>query len=176
MIVKHSDDAETDNTDLGFIKFFSKDTHTVYIPRLEVFWDDVDVSGTGSITAVTDMDYTVFAKNLKESYSEGETAKIRFGVRPRFVTASYAATSGYRVTRRLPGDAYFQIMDSRTDEVILPYDDPGTKVSCDSSGNYIKLDMAAFLPERFYKIVLRVEYDGNIDYVDNGFWFKVSRV
>lgn len=175
-ILKHSNAVETDGSEVGSIKFFSKDTHTVYIPRLQVYWDNADVSGTGSVAEITGDEYVIYAKNLKESYFEQEVAKIRLGVRQRFPTASYA-NSGVLTTRRMPFDSFFQVMDSRTDEVIIEYDDPGTRVSCDAGGNYIRVDMNSFLPERFYKIVFRIETDGgdSVNYIDDGMWFKVVR-
>jgi hypothetical protein len=177
IIVKHHTTVENDGTELGSIKFFSKDTHTIYIPRLEIFWDDVDVSGTGSVSEISGEDYIVYTNNLKESYFEGETPKIRIGVRDRFPIKSYSTTNAYLTTSRLPFDSHFQVMDSRTDEVIIPFDDVGTRVSCDASGNYIRLDIDSFLPERYYKVMIRVTTDGGstVNYVDDGFWFKVKR-
>ena len=177
IIVKHSDAVEGDSTDVGSLKFFSKDTHTIYIPRLEVFWDDVDVSGTGSVSEITGDEWVIYPKNLKEAYFEQEVAKLRLGVRQRFPTRSYSVTNANLTTSRLPYDSFYQIMDSRTDEVIVPFNDPGTRVSCDTSGNYIRLDMDSLLPERFYKVIFKVERDGGstIDYIDDGIWFKVKR-
>lgn len=177
MIIKFSDTVETDSTEIGSIKFFSKDTHTIYIPRLEIFWDDTDVSGTGSISEITGEDYIVYAKNLRESYMEQETPKIRIGSRPRYPARSYSVTNANLTTYRLPYTTYFQIMDSVTDEVIVPFNDPGTRISCDTTGNYIRLDMDSFLPERFYKVIFKIVTDSGstINYVDDGFWFRVKR-
>ena len=176
-MLKHSTTSEDDASELGSIKFFSKDTHTIYIPRLEVFWDDVDVSGTGSISEISGEDYIVYTNNLKESYFEGETPKLRIGVRDRFPTRSYTVTNANLTTSRLPYTSYFQIMDSVTDEVIIPFDTVGTIVSCDTTGNYIRLDMDSFLPERFYKVIFKIVTDSGstVNYVDDGFWFKVKR-
>tara|TARA_R110000822_G_scaffold128195_38_gene264006 strand:- start:15 stop:1097 length:1083 start_codon:yes stop_codon:yes gene_type:complete len=174
-IVKHHTTVENDSSEVGSIKFFAKDTHTVYMGRLEVFWDDVDVSGTGSISAITGEQYVVYAKNLKAEYYEDETPKIRFGVRDRFPTKAYSTTNANLTTSRLPYNSYFQIMDSRTDEVIIPFDSVGTRVSCDATGTYIRLDINSLLAERFYKIIVKVESDGSTDYIDDGFWFKVRR-
>lgn len=177
-MIKRSDTSETDSSVLGGISFFSKDTHTIYVPRLEAYWDNVDVSGTGSISALGNTDYVIYIKNLRESYRETEITKLRVGVRDRFPTASYSTTSNYLTLNRLPDASYFQIMDSVTDEIIVPFHDPGTKVSCDSNGNYIVLDMDTFLPERFYRIIFKVtSSDGSTtDYTDENFVFKVYRI
>lgn len=177
-MVKFSEELETNSTDVGSIKFFSKDTHTVYLPRLEAYWDDTDVSGTGSISEISGEDYVIYAKNLKESYLEGETPKIRFGVRQKFPTRTYSTSSAYTGTNRLPFNSYYQITDSMTEEVIIPFHEDGTRISCDSTGNYIRLDINSFMPERFYKIVIKVETDGGdtVNYVDDRMYFKVERL
>ena len=177
-IIKHSSTAETDDSVLGKMKFFSKDTHTIYVPRLEMFWNNVDVSGTGSISEISGDDYVVYIKNLRESYREQEVPKIRIGVRERFPAMTYSTSSAYLATSRLPVTSYYQIMDSVTDEVIVPFNDPGTKVNCDTNGNYIILDMDSFMPERFYRIMFKVVASDNstIEYTDDNFSFKVYRM
>jgi hypothetical protein len=178
IILKYTDSFETDNTKIGKIQYFSTDTHTIYIPRLEVFWDDVDVSGTASFSEISSTNYVVYLKNLKRDYHVGETPKIYVGVRDMFPSASYSSNIVYSTNNRLPFTTYYQIMDSVTDEVVVPFDDPGTKLSCDSNGNYFKLDLSSFLPERYYRIILKVVTDnGNmVEYVDDGYYFRIKRV
>lgn len=177
-MIKRSTASETDSSVLGKIMFFSKDTHTIYLPRLEAYWDNVDVSGTGSISEISTDDYVVYIKNLKESYREVEVAKLRLGVRARFPTLSYSTSNAYLTTNRLPVTSYFQIMDSVTDEVIVPFHNPGTKVNCDSNGNYIILDMDTLMPERFYRIIFKVVSNDGLttEYSDENFIFKLYRI
>lgn len=177
MILKYSDQFETDSTDMGSLKFFAKDTHTIYIPRLEVFWDDVDVSGTGSISEIDSYEYVIYVKNMKPEYFEQEKPKLRIGVRERFPQRSYSVSNASLTTKRLPYNTYYQIMDSVTDEVIVPFNDIGTRVSCDSNGNYIRLDMDSMLPERYYKIIFKVVQDNGstVNYHDNKLYFKLKR-
>lgn len=175
MIIKHSSAAETGSDVLGSLKFFSKETHTIYIPRLEVIWENVDVSGTGSITEISSDDYTVYIKNLKESYREGEIAKLRVGIRPAYPTPSYSSTNSYLTTYRMPSSSFYSISDVVTDEEIVPFHADGTRVNCDTSGNYILLDMDTFLPVRYYKIVFKINNGSEVKYIDNNFTFKVTR-
>jgi hypothetical protein len=176
-LVKFPTANELDTSVLGTIKFFSRDTHTIFIPRLEVYWDDSDLSGTGSFTEVSDEDFVLHLKNLRESYNEGEKPKIRITCRDRFPTPTYATSSNYLTAKRLPTGSYFSILDAVTDEVMIPFDTTGTKVNCDTSGNYIKLDIASLLPERYYKLMFKSEFDGGdtIKYIDDGYLFKVYR-
>ena len=55
----------------------------------------------------------------------------------------------------------------------------GSKLSCDSEGNFFKLRTAGLQPERFYKIQFLVESGSGINkttqYVDDDHQFKVVR-
>ena len=176
-VIKLSDSLEQDSSVFGSIKFFSMDTHTIYIPRLEIYWDDTDLSGIGSISEIGSDDFVFHAKNLRNSYSDVEQPKIRFHVRPRFPTLAYTTSSVLLDNYRIPTSSYFQIQDVVTDEVIIPYHVSGTKVHCDSTSNYIKLDCNSLLSERYYKLVIRCEFDGGdtIRMVDENHVFKIFR-
>ena len=51
-IVRHSLKNEENLNDYGMLKFFSKETNTIYEPRLEFVWDD-SVFSTGSLLPIT---------------------------------------------------------------------------------------------------------------------------
>jgi hypothetical protein len=69
------------------------------------------------------------------------------------------------------------VRDAHTDEIILPFDYTGSKISCDGTSSYFNLWMNSFQPERFYRIVLKVETDGGdtVQIFDNSYYFKVTR-
>jgi hypothetical protein len=77
----------------------------------------------------------------------------------------------------LPTSSFYEIRDAHTDEIILPFNTSGSKLSCDADGNYFTLWMNSFQPERFYRVVIKTETDGgNTSQVfDNQYYFKVSR-
>lgn len=175
-IVKFSDQDEQSSEILGKIQFFSVDTHTIYVPRLETYFNDVVLSGTGSFTEVGSDDQVVYIKNLKEVYNVNEKPLLRIGSRSRFPEQTYSTSSNYLIQKRLPVNSYYQIEDSVTYEKILPYDVMGTKVNCDSTGNYIKIDCESLMPERYYLIVFRCEYsDGTINIIDDKYLFRITR-
>ena len=75
---------------------------------------------------------------------------------------------------RLPTSSFYSILDSVTNETIIPYDTVATKIDCDSNGSFFKLRMDSFMPERHYKIMLKVERDsGNDIQTFDDFYFKV---
>ena len=176
-IIKYSDSVEQDSSVMGNLQFFSRESHTIFLPRLEIFWDNTDLSGTGSFTEISSEDFVLYSKNLRESYSDNEVPKIRLGVRERYPTQTYSTSSVYLTSKILPTSSYFQIQDVVTDEVIIPFHVSGTKVNCDSSGNYIKMDCNSLLPERYYKLVFRSEFDGGdtIRIIDDNHIFKIIR-
>lgn len=176
-ILKFPTSVEQDLSILGNIQFFSKETHTVSIPRLEVYWQNFDLSGTGSFTEIGSDDFVLYTKNLRESYSDNEKPKLRLGVRERYPTLTYVTSSNYLTTKRLPTSSYYQIQDYITDDIIIPFHTYGTKVNCDSQGNWIQLDMNALLPERYYRLVFKSEFDGGdtVRLIDDGYIFRIQR-
>jgi hypothetical protein len=176
-VVKLSDANEFDTTVFQSLQFFSNESHTIFLPRLEVYWNDTNLSGTGSFNEIGSDDFVLDTKNLRETYTNAEKPKVRLHIRERFPIQTYATSSNYLNSKRLPTGSYFQIQDVATDEVIVPFNTVGTKVNCDSSGNYIKLDCGSFLPERYYKIVIKSEFDGGdtVRVTDDNHIFRIRR-
>ena len=114
---------------------------------------------------------------LKKYYSENEKAKIRVYGNQRYPAKTYTTQSYYTQKYYLPSSSYYEIRDAHTDEVILPFNTTGSKISCDSDGNYFNLWMDSFQPERFYRVVIKIETDNgdNVQIFDNNYYFKVVR-
>lgn len=176
-ILKYSDSDEFDLSQRSLLQFYSLHSHTIYLPRLEVFWPDIDHSGTGSITEIGSDDFVLYLKNIKDEYLTSEKPKIRLSVRERYPQETYATSSIYLGTKRLPINSYFQIMDVVTDEVVIPFHPSGTILNCDANGNYFKADISALMPERYYKFQFKANFDSGetIRVLDNNYIFKVRR-
>jgi hypothetical protein len=69
----------------------------------------------------------------------------------------------------------YTVLDAATDETIIPYDDIYTKVSCDSTSNFIYLDLNGFMPERYYRLELKVVDGIEEQYITDQIYFKVVR-
>ena len=158
------------------IKFFSRDTHTIYVPKLEVKWDD-SVWNTGSLTALDvtgATDNVVYVRGLKERYTDNETVKFRIGSRARYVaktvsTSIQTATGSY-IAR---GSGSYSIVDMATGEVMVPFGNY-SKLSCDSTSNYFLQDLNTFPVNRFYKILLKVKHNDSQEVIyDDGYEFAV---
>ena len=175
--------ASEGNTDrLGSFSFFSSNTHTIFPPTLEGVWDDSSWS-TGSLDELTSAnleDSVVYMKGLRPEYKENSRAKFRVVGRERFPSATYSTTPAGLTIKYLPsGSTFYSITDAETNDIIVPFG-TGSKLSCDSTGNYFNLDLQGYQPERYYTLQFRVVTDeGTADeldqYFDEGFTFKVSQ-
>jgi hypothetical protein len=175
MILKFSNEIESSTESLRSLKFFATDSNTIYVPRLHVVWDD-SAFLTGSLSPVSDENLVVNVK-LKKNYSQNEKAKIRIYSNSRYPQKTYTTQSYYTQNYYLPTSSYYEVRDAHTDEVILPFNTNGTKISCDSNGNYFNLWMDSFQPERYYRIVMKTETNGGntVQIFDNNYYFKVTR-
>jgi len=188
-IVKHWTDGDTTNNGFiikrpyadeidgevrGSIKFFGRESHTIFVPRLEVVYDDATFSNTGS--AITSNTYVPYFKNIKAEYRSSEIARFRLGVRPEFPSKTFATSSFFLTDDVLPVSSSYEILDSVTNDIIVKdekvFSNSSTKISCDSDGNFFDLRMDSFLPERFYKIKLTCRRSYDTQTFDD-FHFKV---
>ena len=75
----------------------------------------------------------------------------------------------------MPATTTYAVFDAQTDEAIIPYDDIYNKVSCDSTSNYIYIDMNGFMPERYYRLELKIKEGFTEQYINDKINFKVVR-
>ena len=172
-LIKFSEADEADGTKTGIIKFFSRETHTIYVPRLTMYWDNSTFT-TGSLTSANIESFTVYTKT-KPSYKDTEITKIRIYARDKFPQKSPSNLFPLKTVKYLPTTTYYAIRDAATDEYIIPFDNIYNKVSCDSTSNFIHVDMNSFMPERYYRIELKIEDGVTEEYIDDEIYFKVVR-
>lgn len=175
LILKFGDVIEGSTQTLNSLRFFGTDSNTIYVPRIHVIWDD-STFVTGSLSQISVDNLNINLK-LKKFYSQDEKAKIRIYANTRYPQKNYTTQSYQTINYYLPSSSYYQILDAHTDEVIIPFDTVGTKISCDGTGSYFNVWMNSFQPERFYRIALKVETDGGdtVQIFDNNYYFKVTR-
>ena len=172
-ILKHDSSLENNTTDYGQLKFFSKETNTIYQPKLRIGWDDSSFS-TGSLTELTADDIHVTFKRLKSIYKRGSKPTIRVFGREKYPLKTYTNQYSYTDVYYLPSTTYYQIKDAITHEVVVPFSDY-TKVSCDSNGNYFKLNLDSWEINRNYYIEIKTNRDGVIEYfIDKELTFIVE--
>ena len=166
---------DNDGLDYGLLKFFSKETNTIYEPKLELVWDD-SLFITGSLTPVTGSasdDYKVVVTNLKNEYPSNSKVKIRVKGRDMFPYKTFGTTFGYDQAKYLPsGSTYYQIEDYITNEIIVPFGDY-SKLSCDSTSNYFNLDTSTYAADRVYRLKIKILQNGITDIIDDKLTFKI---
>lgn len=173
IILKDNESVADNQTSL---RYFSSDTNTIYLPKLEVAWDN-SVYITGSLTQPTaNKELLVYIQNLKKAYKETSKVRWNVGVREKYPTITFATQSNYLTVNYLPTSSFFySIQHADTQETVIPFDTTYTKVSCTSSGNFVDIWLDGLQPERYYKIVFRVDRDGQEEYIDNNYIFKVVK-
>ncbi len=176
LILKRPTIDERDSSTFGVLNFFGRDTYTIYMPKIEVAWDDSNIDTSG-LTELIDDNITLYFKNLKPEYKELSRTKLRVVGRKTYPTKTYSTASFYSRIEHLPTSSYYSIKDAYTEETIVPFNDTYTKLSCDSTGNYFNVRFNGLLPERTYRFCIKTVNDGgdNTRYHDNGYYFKVVR-
>ena len=180
---------EGDTIKYGQLKFFSRDTSTIYPPKLEAVWDDQSWS-TGSLEPLTGSaleDTVIYFKGLRPEYKQNSKVRFRLVGRERYPKKTYSTTAAEVAVKYLPSGSqfiehgtYYQVRDAVTDDVIIPYG-TGSIVSCDTESNYFNVWMNGLQPERYYKFEIRVVTGSKSsatqieNYYDDDFTFKVTR-
>jgi hypothetical protein len=174
-IIRHSIDAENDDLDYGLLKFFSKETNTIYEPKLELVWNDQSFVTTG-LSPVTgsasDGDYKVIISNLKKEYPQNKKVKVRVKGRDMFPLKSFGTTFAYDQTKYLPNTTNYQLEDYKTGEIIFPFGQY-TKLSCDSISNYFIMDLNTLPINRTYLLKLEIIESGISTIIDEKLIFEI---
>ena len=177
-ITKFSGSYEDDGTPID-LKFFSRNTHTIYAPKLEVRWDDhkpVTGSNTGSMNALTmsgEIENHIFIRGLQQTYRESEKVRFRIGCRKKYTPKSFTEsmlTSSFYIPE---GKSAYSLVDVATNTTVVPFS-PYTSMSCDTTSMYFDQWLNTFEPGRYYKILFKLKYDdGQEIIIDNDEEFKV---
>lgn len=176
-ILLTSEELNTQNISNGNLGFYSKETNTIYTPYLDVVYDDSTFT-TGSLSPITnDTQLAVVLKNVKKQYRSDSVARINVFGRERFTLKNFTKSTqqtSHLTPKYLPEESYYSIKDTETEEVIIDFDE-GSKLSCDSNGNYFMLDMSGLPQERYFKVLIKTVFDDTIEVFDNNTYFKVVR-
>ena len=172
-ILKYSSSLENDTNDYGQLKFFSKETYTIHQPKLVVSWDDQTIV-TGSLQPldVISNDVVVRVKNLNTEYKIGSVKKFRIVGREKYPVKTFTNTFAYNDIKYLPITTYYQIKDLLSDDIIIPFGNH-SKVSCDTSGNFIELNFSNWEVNRVYKLEFKMVSDGDEIFYDDDITFNI---
>ena len=112
-LVQYSDSDEANDNVKGYVRFFSRDTHTIYVPRLTMYWDNSAFT-TGSLTAANLESYVIYT-NIKPEYKDTEISKIRIYSRDKYPQKSPTNLFPIQTVKYLPTTTYYAVFDAQTD-------------------------------------------------------------
>jgi hypothetical protein len=174
-LLKMTNNYELTNTSSYSLKYFSRDTHTIYLPQLEIKWDD-SVYNTGSLTLLTNENIAITLGNNIGKYNRNDIYRFRVNARDIYPVRQFTTVSVYTLNKALPSSSYWALQDLNTGEYVIDFDENCTKLSCDSSGNYFDMYMAGLQPERYYKILIKSSFaNGSSVVYDNSYIFKLNK-
>ena len=174
IILKYSASLESSQYPYSRLQYFSRNSNTIYSPKLFLIWDDSSFV-TGSLTELDfDTEFVLYSK-LNQEYNQNEIVKIRVNTRPKYIQKTYSTESLYLKNYFIPSSSYYEIRDSVTNDIIIPFNTTGSKLSCDSTGNYFNFDMSNLQPERYYKFIYKIIKNNTELIVDSDQYFKVVR-
>ena len=170
LLLTFSGSAEADINNTGNLKFFSRQTHTVHAPVLELVWSNQSFA-TGSLKTLSSLDIEIAPRNMKAQYSVGAVSKMYFTVRDKYPAKVYSNTRRFSNKYYLPSGSIYTIVDAGSGTTIVPFD-TYSHVDCDATGSYVMLDTKPLHKNRFYELSLKVTLSSEV-YFTRPFRFKI---
>ena len=174
LILKYSDSFENDTEDYGVLQFFSKETHTIYQPKIRIGWDD-QIFNTGSLKPLASEQFKIGITNSKKEYKVGTQPKVRIFGRELYPLKTFSNSfNQYSTINYLPQTSYYQIIDENSGDIIIPFSNY-SKISCDENGNYVQLDLTNWETDRVYRIEFKITFNDGDVYFDDNITFSVIK-
>ena len=155
------------------IRFFSRNTHTIYPPTLEAIWPTQTMSlqpNCGLVAAPDEIE--VFVTNMRPTMVTGSTHRVRFGARQVTPIKSFTDSGRFGNKFFLPSASHIGVQDAATKATVIPFD-TGSLLSADGTGSFFDLKIENMYINRSYKILVRIEKPWGPEVVDTGHTFKV---
>jgi len=157
------------------IKYFSRDTHTIYPPVLEFKWNDYSFNtGSSSQSIIGVNQIIVSILNNQGFYNENDVERFRINIKKLYPERVYSTSSLYLTDYYLPQNSYYAIKDLDTNEYIIDFDNDYTRISADSTGSYFDIYMNGLEPERYYSLLVKTTIAGSTTIIDDNNYFKIT--
>ena len=104
---------EADSVNYGKLRFFSKETNTIYQPYIDVSWDDSifltgSLDGTGSLNPLNLSDSIISLPTLQKTYKSGNTIRIDVKGRKKYPLKTFTnKLSDYLEPEYLPINSFY---------------------------------------------------------------------
>jgi hypothetical protein len=168
--VEFVDSREYNNT----LRYFSRDTHTIYPPSLNIKWRDyVWNTGSSAFTIINESPVTVALNENPGVFYPESINRFRVNSRPEYPFRVFQTASYYTINYYLPTSSYYAVKDLDTNEFVINFDDQFTQLSADATSSYFDLYMNGLQPERYYSILIKTTINGSTLVFDNNYSFKI---
>lgn len=119
----------------------------------------------------------VSVQNVRNEYTREESVRFDLFVNQDGFAPSVVHTASLDYMGAVVTKGYYQIVNDRTDEVVVPWGTgtvETTRLSYDGRGNYFKFYMGTLSPGNVYRIVFLFDQDGQRQIIDDGFKFRIA--
>jgi hypothetical protein len=172
-------DSET-STSISFnentmIQTYAAETDTVYSPTLTIY-NLVSQSFSPSNTILSPTSSViVYQPNFSGEVKANTKHRFTLAVRPEYPRPSFGQNTVFNALLNLPSSSFYQIKDSLTDDIIIPYSQY-TKINTIGDNSFIEFYTNMLYPERYYKFEIKTIIN-TFDYfiTSPDFTFKVVR-
>ena len=156
------------------LRYFSRDTHTIYPPQLEIKWRDYTWNtGSSTSTILNTLPATIALNENPGVFYPESVNRFRVNARPEYPARTFQTASYYTINYYLPTSSYYAIKDLDTNEYVINFDNQFTQLSADNQSSYFDLYMNGLQPERYYTILIKTTINGNTLIFDNNYSFKI---
>ena len=175
LIIKRSVADEALLQDYSSLRFYSKDSNTIYSPVIEAKYNDSTNSGS-TTTINTNKEFNLIVSNLRSQYKEDSRPRIQVAPRYRFPTVTFSTSSAQLDIYRIPTGSQYAVYLAKSDDAIINFS-TYTQISSDSEGSFFRLNLSSFQPEQYYRLLFKIPQSDGVSYdiYDNNFVFKVER-
>lgn len=182
LLIFRSGSEETNITEYGKVCYYSRETNTIYPPRVEVRYDNSShtfTTTTGSEATIND-DINIDPR-IRTEYIRGSEERIILDVSKKYSARSQTLGVGKYSRTYLPQSSSYAIIDNATGEKVIDHHATYTYVGRrGNTENYFDIDTNALFPERYYGVEIKVNYyDGTnvigTKYFNNKKLFKVVK-
>jgi hypothetical protein len=166
---------EEDDTAKHQINLYGSDTQSIYEPTVVSYYPDELYNGSFNPEIDVDFDnLDLIVTNIKKKYNSGETVRVKVKAKYKFKHKEYQTSLIDASELALPAETLFQITDSVTGKIVVPYNIVGSKVLKTDNGYVIKFSTENVLPNRYYSIQIKLKNDNESIIYDNNLNFLIE--
>lgn len=164
---------ELSSTVQSNVKFFSRNTHTIYPPTLETLWysQTINTGGSCGLQLAGD-EFEVMLPDVRKQYVTGSTNRIRVNARAIQPVKNFFDRFRFANDFYLQSGSMYSIVDDASSGVVIPFDS-GSMLSADNTGSYFDLKIENMYINRTYRLLLQVPKAWGPEIIDTGHRFKV---